>query len=115
MKKLTFTDKSLFHASYLISFQIAKTKKPYAMEEKWAKPCILTAAEDIFGPETAKKLEGIPLCNNTVQRRIEDLAKDIEEQVIEEIKKSLYYVIQRDESTDVINCTVLLGFVSIWG
>ena len=63
-----------------------------------------------MGPETAKKFESIPLSNNTVQRKIEDMAKDIEQQVIEEIKKSLYYAIQLDESTDVSNCTVLLCF-----
>ena len=36
------------------------------------------------------------------------MAKDIEQQVIEEVKKSLYYAIQLDESTDVSNCAVLL-------
>ena len=69
-----------------------------------------------MGPETAKKFEGKLFSNNTVYRRIEDIEglktwiEDIEQQVIEEIKKSLYYAIQLDESTDVSNCAVLLCF-----
>ena len=43
------------------------------------------------------------------------MARDIEQQVIEEIKKLLYYAIQLDESTDVSDCAVLLGFVRYKG
>ena len=93
MKKMTTTEKSFLHAFYLISLQIAKTKKPYTIGEELIKPCILSAAEQILGPEAAQKFDGIPLSNNTVQRRIEDIAMDIEQQVIEEVKKSPYFAI----------------------
>ena len=66
IKKKTSTNKSLRHASYHISFQIVKTKKPYTIGKELVKPCVLTAAKDILSPETAKKFEGIPLSNNTV-------------------------------------------------
>ena len=36
---------------------------------------------------------------------------DIEQQVIEDLKKSPYFAIQLDESTDVSNCAILLCFV----
>ena len=94
MKKMTTTKKSFLHASYLISLQIAKTKKPYTIGEELIKPCILSAAEQILGFEAARKFDGIPLSNNTVQQRIEDIAMDIEQQVIEEVKKSPYFAIQ---------------------
>ena len=115
MKKMTTTEKSFLHASYLISLQIAKTKKPFTIGEELIKPCILSAAEQILGPEAARKFDGIPLSNNTVQRRIEDIAMDIEQQVIEEVKKSPYFAIQLDESTDVSNCAILLCFVRYKG
>ena len=40
---------------------------------------------------------------------------DIEQQVIEEVKKSLYFAIQLDESIDVSNCAILLCFVRYKG
>ena len=68
-----------------------------------------------MGPEAAQKFDGISLSNNTVQQRIEDIAIDIEQQVIEEVKKSPYFAIQLDESTDVSNCAILLCFVRYKG
>ena len=115
IKKITSTDKSLVHASNYISFQITRTKIPYTIGEELVKLCILTAAEDILSPKTAKKFEGIPLSNDTVKRRIENMEKDVEQQVIEEVKKSLYYAIQLDESTNVSYCALLLCFVRYKG
>ena len=67
MKKMTTTEKSFLHTSYLISLQIPKTKKPYTIGAELIKPCILSAAEQILGPEAARKFDGIPLSNNAVQ------------------------------------------------
>jgi len=39
------------------------------------------------------------------------MAKDVEDQVIEGIKKSVYFVIQLDKSPDVSNRAILLCFV----
>ena len=115
MKKMATTKKSFLHASYLISLQRAKTKKTCTIGKELIKPCILSATEQILGPEAARKFDGIPLSNNTVQRRIEDIAMDIKQQVIEEVKKSPYFAIQLDESTDVSNCAILLCFVHYKG
>jgi len=49
------------------------------------KPCILFVAKKALGPQAAQKRECIPLFNDTVQRRIEDIATDVEEQVAEEL------------------------------
>ena len=40
---------------------------------------------------------------------------DIEQQVVEKVKKSPYFAIQLDESTDVSNCAILLCFVRYKG
>ena len=68
----------------------------------------LNRSQRYLGPKTAKTFESIPHSNNNVQRRIEDMAKDVKQQVIEEVKKSLHCAIQLNESTDVSNCGVLL-------
>ena len=111
MQKVTTTDKSLLKSSYLISLQIGKTKKPYTIGEDLIKPCMLAATAEILGPEAANKLQAIPISNDTVQRRIIDMAVDVEEQLIEQVKKLRYFAIQLDESTDLSNCAVLVCFV----
>ncbi|KAE8739583.1 hypothetical protein FOCC_FOCC014913 [Frankliniella occidentalis] len=45
-------------------------------------------------------LKTIPLSDNTVKRRIDDCAEDIEEQLVEKLKKSPLYALLLDESTD---------------
>lgn len=43
----------------------------------------------------------MPLSASTLTRRIEDIAEDIETQMLGRIKKSPWYAIQVDESTDI--------------
>ncbi len=44
-------------------------------------------------------------------RRIEDMSNDIREQLIEFVKKSPYYALQLDESTDIAGQAQLLTYV----
>ncbi|XP_044300501.1 transcription intermediary factor 1-beta isoform X6 [Varanus komodoensis] len=111
MKKMTTSDKSLLQASYLVALRILKTKKPFTIGQELLKPCILNVTREILGPQAAEKLEAIPLSDNTIQRRIVDMASDIEEQIVEGIKKSKFFAIQLDESTEVNNHAILICFV----
>ena len=108
IKMMTISDRQLLRASYLIAFRIAKTKKPFTIAEELVKPCILDAAREILGPYETKKLEDKPLSDNTIKRRIDDMSIDIENQVVEVIKKLSCFAIQLDESTDVSNHAILL-------
>lgn len=71
----------------------------------------MKAADIILGPENKQKLSQIPLSDNTVKRRIDDMAEDIKNQVVEAVKESCFLAIQLDESTDVAQCCQLLVFV----
>ena len=65
----------------------------------------------MFGADAVNKLSSLSLSDNTVQRTIEEMSKDIKNQVVEQIKQSPIYVLQLDESTDVSSCAQLMVYV----
>ena len=97
-------------ASYYISLQIAKNKKPHTIGEELIKPCLLETARLVLNEGSYNKIKEISISNNTVQRRIQEMAIDIKEQVIEKIHSSPFFSIQLDESTDVAQCSQLMVF-----
>ena len=94
-------NKSAVHASYLVSYQVAKAKKPHTIAEDLILPSCKDIVRTMLGEESVKKLNPISLSNNTVQRRISEISTDIKEQVILEIQEAPLnlFSIQLDEST----------------
>ena len=66
----------------------------------------------MHGDKFAKKLDVVPLSDNTISRRISDMGEDVKCQVIDRVKKSKY-ALQLDESTDIANCAQLLVLVTV--
>ncbi|XP_042217347.1 protein ZBED8-like [Homarus americanus] len=104
---------SVVEASYEVSLEIAKQKKPHSIGETLIKPCALKMVKRVLGEASERKIQQIPLSNDTVKRRINEMSDDIKEKVIQEIKLSPtgMFAIQLDESTDVSSCAQLLVFV----
>lgn len=96
-----------------MSYRISslKKKKSHIIGETLVKPCMLKAAEIVFVPESKQKLQQISLSDNTVKRRIDDMAEDIKKQSVDAVKQAPFFAIQLDESTDVAQCSQLLVFV----
>ena len=67
----------------------------------------------MLGNVEKKKIAAVSLSNSTIQRRIEDMAADIRDQVVQEIKSAAFDVfsILLDESTDLASCSQLMVFV----
>jgi len=105
------TDSSLLTASYLISLQIAKCKNPYSIGEELIKPSLIADCNEVLGRSAASKMKDIPLSNDTVERRISDMAEDTEKQLTAKINKSELFGLQLDESTDIQNNSILLTYV----
>ena len=73
-------------ASYYVAKEIAEQKKPHTIGENLVLPCAQMMVRAVVGNDAAKKLSIIPLSNNSIQRRIQEMSADIEAQVVSEIK-----------------------------
>lgn len=69
----------------------------------------------ILGDAAVKKIQTIPLSDNTINRRIQEMSGDIKEQVVAAIKESGKFSLQLDESTDVSDDAQLLVYVRYLG
>ncbi|KAG6924354.1 zinc finger BED-type containing 5 [Chelydra serpentina] len=65
----------------------------------------------MIGDKASKAIDCVPLSNNTVHRRLTDMAKNIKQQLLSRVQKSCYYALQADESTDIVNLANILLFV----
>ena len=60
-------------------------------------------------------LKQISLSNDTIQRRVHEMAKNVENQLIRRLHESKYFSIQLDESLDISNCAILVCYVRYIG
>ena len=97
--------------SFNVSLAIAKAKKPHTIAEELIKPCCVDIVGTMLSKSAVQKVKAIPLSNDTVKRRIDAMAVDCENQIIQEIRNSPYFAIQVDESTTVASEALLPVFV----
>ncbi|GFX66380.1 SCAN domain-containing protein 3 [Trichonephila clavipes] len=61
----------------------------------------------------AKELQSIPLSNDTVSRRIDDIAEDVEQQLFGKLRDKLFSI-QLDEATDSNKDAHFIAYVRFW-
>ena len=97
---LTF--QPLLRALYIVSLIIAKVKAPHTAGEKLIKPSAVKMAQILLGQSQAKRIDLVPLSNDTANNRIADIANDILSQLIAQIQDSPCRTsLQFDETTDI--------------
>ncbi|XP_073485045.1 protein FAM200C-like [Aquarana catesbeiana] len=105
-------NKPILTASYEVAYLIAKQGKPHIIAETLIKPAVLKMANIMLGKAAEVKLSQIPLSNDTISDRIEDMSKDILAQVVADLISSpAKFSLQLDETTDVSNLSQLAVFV----
>ena len=97
-------------ASYNISKLIAKDGKPHSIGETLILPAISEVISTVMNQNAAEILRSIPLSNDTVARRIDEMASDVEIQLIH-ILQTTEFSLQLDESTLCDNEGLLLAYV----
>uniref|UniRef100_A0A3B4TIW1 Uncharacterized protein n=1 Tax=Seriola dumerili TaxID=41447 RepID=A0A3B4TIW1_SERDU len=98
-------------ASYRASLRIARAGKPHTIGEQLCLPLAKEMTRIMCGEKAARELNLVPLSNDTMSRRIKDMAGDVKNTLIECIKNSRYFAIQLDETTDVADLANLLVYV----
>ena len=93
----------------MVSYRVAKTGKPHTIVEDLILPAVM--AGTMLGENANKKRQTMPSSNNTVSRRISDIAGDVLKQLLLCIQASEFYALQLDESTDVAGLAQLLVYV----
>lgn len=100
MKAMSVSNKTL-EASYAVSLLVAKSKKPHSIVEELILPAATVMAEIMIDKKAVDALKRVPLSNNTVSRRINDMSDNIIRQVVNKIKQAGEFVLQLDEMTDL--------------
>lgn len=108
-KTLSVNEKALL-ASYKVSYKIARCKKAHTIGEDLILPAAMDIVETMFGDNFAKQLQSIPLSNDTVARRIGDIAEDVQHQLLEKLRDKLFSI-QLDEATDSNKDAHLIAYV----
>ncbi|XP_060782720.1 zinc finger BED domain-containing protein 5-like [Neoarius graeffei] len=98
-------------ASYKVAYLLAQSKKPHTEAEEVILPCAIEMVRTMVDEATANKLRAIPLSNNTIGRRIHDIAGDIEEQLTDRVRASTRFALQVDEATDSNRDCLLITYI----
>ena len=97
-------------ASYYISKLIAELGKPHTLGENLVAPALKIVLRMVLKVDPTQTLKSTPLSNNSVQRRIDQKAADVERQLCNSLRKQKF-ALQLDESTVSDNRAVLLAYV----
>ena len=97
-------------ASYNISKLIAQTLQPHTIGEALIIPVLKEVISTVMHENPIKFIQNIPISNNTVKRRIDEMGQDVELQLIKMIQAT-EFALQLDEPTLPDNQALLMAYV----
>ncbi|CAI9732723.1 Hypothetical predicted protein [Octopus vulgaris] len=109
-KKFKLSDKGQ-EASYTVAEIVARKMKSHTIAETVILPACQEIVRLMFGEDAISDLNKIPLSDNTISRRIQDMLGDIECNIKSKILKHKLFALQVDKSTDITGKSQLLVFV----
>ncbi|CAH1980084.1 unnamed protein product [Acanthoscelides obtectus] len=96
-------------ATYNISLLIAKSGKPHTIGEKLILPAVEEVLKTVLHKPASDIIKRIPLSNNTVERRIDEMSSDIESFLYNYLQTT-HFSKQLDESTLPDIAALLLAY-----
>ncbi|XP_069083616.1 zinc finger BED domain-containing protein 5-like [Pleurodeles waltl] len=115
LQKTTFSKQAKVNSntllsSYKVAYCVAQCKKTHTIAEELILPAAVDVVTIMLGEDAGKQLLKVPLSNNTISRRINDMADDINDQLICNLKGK-DFALQLDEATDNQKYTHLICYV----
>ena len=101
MSRATTISEKALKVSYLVAELVAKAKQPHTVAEKVILPACKIIVKEMLGPDAVKEVIKLPLSDNTIASRIEDISVGIENKVLEKVCISRRFALQVDESIDI--------------
>lgn len=75
-----------------MALRVARAKKAHNIAEKLVLPCAIDMCEEVWDEKCAAKLKAVPLSDNTIVRRIEDMSEDIKSQLTDRVKTGFFFL-----------------------
>ena len=97
-------------ASYNISLLIAKAGKPHTIGEELILPAVKEVIKTVLHNSPEQVIKSIPLSDNSVQRRVDKMAENVEE-TLSKMLMTTEFSLQLDESTLPGNESLLLAYI----
>jgi hypothetical protein len=85
----------------MVIYRVARTGKPHTILEDLIIPADAVMDGTMLVEKARKTIQTMTSSNNTVSRRISDMAGDVLKLLLLHIQDSEFYALQLDESTDV--------------
>ncbi|MEE6461541.1 hypothetical protein FKM82_001319 [Ascaphus truei] len=117
LKQFLSSNELVTLASYKADWILSRKKKPLS-DAQMVKDILVTVMETLLENYELKvkndilqKVQNLQLSRRTVVRRVRELAKNIEEQLLEQLKDCLCFSLALDESTDCTDTVQLIFWV----
>jgi hypothetical protein len=107
----TQSSKVALETSYELSLLAGKNKSAYTATESVIVSGALITVDKMLDKKSANAVKTIASSDTTLSRRIRDMARDVVEQITENIKIDQIFAIQIDESMNVSDETELLVYI----
>jgi hypothetical protein len=101
MEKIATIAEKAQVSSYKVAEIIARNIQPHTIAENFILLACKKIVKSVLGAAAEREISNVPLSNDTISRRIEDMPSDIQKQVADKLYDGKKCSLQLEDSTDI--------------